>query len=162
MPRKKVTVYTVREVQWEYNDEYYYRQELPHDLDDVDTEEFALAFFPPVKAFLSPDKAEAHRAELERRKRDGVNPFSFAGYGDSLEEYTTASGRQFRERVEELGLDFAPLDIDRRGRVVGHNLVQWWEENVDGMTPEQRDGVWELLDGVRYYEVVPMKVELEE
>jgi hypothetical protein len=150
MARKQVTVYAVQPVHWAYNDEYYYRE------DEGDPEGDRLM---SLKSFLRRDRAEAHLREAERRHRRGLNPFNYGGYGERLADYGTLAPAQFQERLRELGLQ--PPDLGRRGRAPGHALWEWWEQAAEGMTAEQQDGVWELLDRVRFYTVVPLQVELE-
>ena len=148
MPRKKVTVYTVRELHWEYNDEYFYRPE-PDEVGDDGT----LPYSEPLKAFLSREKAEAHRSQLERQRRRLENPFHYGDYYDGISGQSTHSEQTFLERLEELGLG---------GVDVGDDLNEWWDDNKARMTPAQREGVWDLCDLVSFYEVVPAQVPLEE
>jgi hypothetical protein len=155
MPRKrKVTVYTVQTVMWEYNDEFNQREDYTYDesCDESYLEPLYRTGLPvPLQSFLSREKAEAHRRELERPARKGVNPFIYNGYGETMADFTTLPPQEFNE-----GLRF-----DRRGRPLD-NLYDWWELNSDRWTDAQRDAVWEMLDHVRFYQVVPMAVELEE
>jgi hypothetical protein len=159
MPRKKVTVYTVQTVWWDYTDEYYYRVDGKyHDSDDE-----SLAFEGsrpvPVKSFLSREKAEAHRDELERKERGDQNPFMWGGLGESLADYTTLKAETFLDRVRALGVK--PPRYDKRGRGKMFEVGGWWEDVSERMTDEQRHAVWDLLDKVRFFTVVPMQVELE-
>jgi hypothetical protein len=61
------------------------------------------------------------------------------------------SQAEFDRRVRELGVE--PI-----GRTYP---FEWWEEIKGELTDEQRNAIWDLLDQIRLFEVVPTRVELE-
>ena len=139
--KNTVTVYVVQRIDWEYNDEFNERYD-PTELNSL-------------QSFLTREKAEAYRQRLERARRGDENPFS---YGDSpdLTGYSTFSADAFRTRIEAAGL--AMISPRRSARF---NYWDWYE-SLSGATDEQRHAVWDALDLVRFYEIEPMKVELED
>ena len=139
--KNTVTVYVVQRIDWEYNDEFNERYD-PTELNSL-------------QSFLTREKAEAYRQRLERERRGDENPFS---YGDSpdLGGYSTLSADAFRTRIEAAGLSIIPPN---RRSSAGFNYWDWY----DGLNEaEQRHAVWDALDLVRFYEIEPMKVELED
>ena len=136
--KKTITVYVVRRVGWEYNDEFNYRIEEPSDANSI-------------RSFLTHEKAETHRQQLEREARGEQNPFDYGGVGDDLADHSTLSFDEFGSRMERVGLE-------------GGSRLTWWDwfNGMGWITPEQRHAVWDALDLVRFYEVVPVQVELEE
>jgi hypothetical protein len=157
--RRKVTVYTVQTVAWEYNDEYYDRDDRTFDPKLYREGDEAFRTDPiPVQSFLTRRKAEAHLMTMERERRADLNPFDYGGHGADLREYSTLPFQVFEERLRVLGVE--PPEFDRRGRCAG-GLWNWWAEQCQGLNAELRNAVWDALDRVRFYQVVPMRVELE-
>jgi hypothetical protein len=158
MGRKSVTVYTVQTVLWEYNDEFNYREDGVYDPRahaDGDPVEGGPV---PVKAFLTRRQADAHRRALESEGRRDQNPFGYGGYGDNLADYTSLTAAAFTERLQVLGVE--PPAFDRRGGCL-ESLWNWWDEQCSGLAPDLKNAVWDALDLVCFYQVVPMRVELE-
>jgi hypothetical protein len=133
-----ISVFVVRKHHWWYNDEY----------DSIVGSE-------PILTFRDREKAEKHREDLERRVRRGEiegglhNPFQMAGFG--LDDQTSLSEDELIEGVEALGLE--PPTRPRFGD--WHN---WWYDNYDDFTPEQREGLWALFDLISFFEVVSDKI----
>ena len=142
--KKTVTVYVVRRVDWEYDDEYFHRIEGHDDPSSLS-----------LRSFLSPEKAETYRHERERERRGYQNPFDYGGDGPDLADYSTLSSEAFSDRMEAVGLGEV---VSRRWSVVSY--LEWYD-SLHKPTPEQRHAVWDALDLVRFFEVVPMHVELE-
>lgn len=158
MPHKSVTIYLVRPINWVYNDEYHECYEEDATVDEM--EDVYGEFTPPrpLKSFLTPEKAEVHRLKLERDHRKDSNPFEYGGYGDELSDYSTHTANKFCDRLREV--DIAPPSLNRQGKLASGSLYDWWEKIQDDLTSEQSDIVWDLLDRVRFYRVVPHTVQL--
>jgi hypothetical protein len=134
---KQITVYVVQRLSWEYGDDFYYRR----------PEEDA-----PMKSFLSREKAERHRRELEWEhvKASGINPF---GYVDAaLEERTSLPMPLFLARLREAGLETGGDGEDAR--------FDFWEQ-YEKLPDESKRQVWLATDRVRFFELVEHRVDVE-
>ncbi|MGL4552895.1 MAG: hypothetical protein ACRC33_17095 [Gemmataceae bacterium] len=132
----RVTVYLVRRLGWEYGDDFYHRSE------SADA---------PLRSFLDQAKAEAYRRELEWNhiREHGVNPF---GYIDAaLEARTSLPPEQLYDRLRRAGMAFDPARPE-------HSDL--WRQ-YDAMPDEGRRQVWDVIDRIRFYELVEMAVDLE-
>lgn len=130
---RTVKVYLVQRLSWQYGDDFYYRRE----------EEDA-----PMRTFLDPAVAEAHRRELEWQhvQENDINPF---GYVDgSLAERTSLPMDEFQVRLERAGMRFSEVD-------------RLWEQ-YRSLGEEGRRQVWEVIDRLRFFQLVEMTVPLEE
>jgi hypothetical protein len=103
----------------------------------------------PIRAFTDPARAAEVRDEMERKAREGKNPFE---YGRSFKERTSMPAQVFRDWLADAGL--TPPEVYADGRV---NWRVWWTTNEPGMTAFQRAKVWEALDRVRFYSVVALE-----
>lgn len=161
MAKKKVTVYTVQTVCWEYNDETYDRLDWTFDPKSASNpSEYGTEVPTLVRSFLSREKAEAHALELERGRRGEVGPAIYYGpLGGGLADFTSLPEQQFLARLRELGVVLPALD--RRGRIDPGGLYDWWDRRVAKLRGDTLHAVWDLFDQVRFYQVVPMQVELE-
>jgi hypothetical protein len=135
------TVYVVQQVHWEYNDGYY---DPSHD--EV------------VRAFVSRERAELLRAELEAQEEREYNRnvIRFAG-GLAL-----ASTHTEAEIVEFLRRHNAPLppepdrpDLERYRW--WHD--EWWDQVWEILDDAARIEFREMFDKVRFFEVVPMTLD---
>jgi len=134
MAKKTITAYVVHKRFWNYNDEFYYVEGRM-----------------PTKSFLTREKAEAYRKQIEPAARRFDNPFECEGLGEA--DWTSLSKAELDAGLRKLGFT-PPRDDDYFG---------WWLSEVgDTCTAEQRHGVYDLLDRVQFYEVVKTEVELEE
>ena len=97
----------------------------------------------PVKGFATQAAAEAFCREQEAQARAVVPPGRVLT-GDVTPKTLTAG-------IAKLGL--TPPKFPH-GCVDGAVLLRWWESVAAGATPEQRAGVWNLLGGVRFFDVV--------
>ena len=141
---KTLTVYVVQRVHWEYNDEFNERYYDPADSTNS------------IRSFLTPEKAEAHRRELERPERGHQNPFEYGGAATGLAGFSTLTGEEFLDRIEQAGIPAAP----QRGRP---RIPSWeWFDGLRKITDEQRHTIWDALDLVRFFEVAPLSIDLEE
>ena len=111
----------------------------------------------PIAVFNDKAAAEARVAELERQERAVLNPFTFIGsdyYRFGVISSLTAE--EFADRMKALApkarLPKANLDQER-------DWFGWWEENADGLTEEQRQSVWDLLDRLDLYRVMTAELE---
>lgn len=133
-------VYVVQQLNWQYNDEYFYRGYGEGD-DEA------------IKAFKDREKAEAHRQEQEDATRDAwreLNPFEFGGIGEG---FSSLSNEELGRQVEAIGLTPPAEDHDFR------DWCYWWEQVRTQLTEEQEARIWELTDRVRFYEVVEVEME---
>lgn len=150
---RTIAVYVVREVHWEYND-------VTYDLvyNEKTGEPRTLA---PLQTFRHRANAEAHRQKLERAARKNRLPVGYEAGGEtehSFDNYCTLPAEEFFRRTTALGITSPPPDADPREMV-----WSWYSLHQKGeLTDDQWHGVWELLDRVRFYTVVPMELELEE
>jgi hypothetical protein len=134
---QQIKVFLVRRLGWEYGDDFYYRTES----DDA-----------PVMSFLDPAKAEAHRRELEWAyvRDQKINPF---GYIDaSLEERSSLPPAQLYRGLRKAGMTLETGREDDR--------ISLWQQ-YDALPDEGKRRVWGVIDRLRFFEVVQMKVELE-
>ncbi len=154
MPTRTVPAYVVQPVHWEYNDEYYYR--LGGEADELGDEPSDV---PAQRTFLSRKKAEAWRRKREEEARGDQDPFDYGALGGDLEDYSSLSPEEFRDRLRGVGL--SPPSFGENGRLPDA-LWEWWEREVADMTPAQRSAVWDALDRVRFYEIVETTIDLEE
>jgi hypothetical protein len=142
------TAFVVQEIGWNYNDEYFYRGS------DGETDDR------PVRAFRTREGAEAHRRALEadREGMEQLNPFEF---GQSLAAVTSLTSRELARRLTALGLE--PPDIEPDEDDGGEEWLgwfEWWQDAGEQLTAEQNAQVWNLLDRIRFYEV--LEVELHD
>jgi hypothetical protein len=131
--KKMVPAYIVQRIHWEYNDEYYGRYEGE-----------------AVKTFLDRAKAEAYRREREhaarRQWREGP-PCELNMGGLDTAAQTSLSPRQLTDRLAELGMPDGGMQ----------ETSDWW----DDLDPGERDAVWDLFDKVHFFEVRPVRLEVE-
>ncbi len=134
---KKLTVYVVQKLSWEYGDDFYYRRP------DEDA---------PIRSFLNRDKAEVYRRQLEWQhiQRENINPF---GYVDlSLQERSSLPLPEFLQRLREAGIDTEQAI---------ENLYSFWNQ-YDKLSEDNKRRVWLATDRLRFFELLEMEVELEE
>jgi hypothetical protein len=153
MPR---TVYVIQQTNWRYTDEFF--------VPDSDS---------PVKAFTSLAAAESYRQELEaeaRREIEAISPLEKSWWTSNLaatfsignlERITSLNEAEIRERLKALGLPFFPdaTGYDKK-RHVKYWDEAWWERAWQRLGSEGADGLWNMFDKLRFFEVV--EVELEE
>jgi hypothetical protein len=135
-PRR--VLFVVAGAYWHYNDQFHYR-----DQDGLT----------PYTAFRTREQAEADRLENEEMARDmmELHPFQINGLCD-WSAWSSLPQEEAVERVTALGLP-APGPgyrdtLDWEG---------WWDEQQEEMTGEQESAVWDLLDKIRFYEVVEIE-----
>jgi hypothetical protein len=155
MPTRKVPAYVVQQIHWEYNDEYFYR--LDGETDERGDEDPDGAG--PLRTFLSRKKAEAWWRQREEQARGDQSPFDYGALMGDLEDYSSLSPAEFRDRLRAVGL--RPPSFGEDGRL-RDDLWGWWQREVADMTPKQRSAVWDALDRVRFYEIVETTIDLEE
>jgi hypothetical protein len=122
---------------WHYNDEYHYRQN-----DGLTS----------YKAFRTREAAEAERAENEdfARHEMDMHPFQINGLCE-WEAWSSLPQDEAVARVEAMGL---PPPGAGYGDTLGWE--DWWDE-MD-LTFEQADAVWDMLDKIRFWEVIEVEV----
>jgi hypothetical protein len=157
MPRRKtVTVYVVQQVEWYDggNGEFY--ELLGDDEATIFTEE-GIDGVSPVKTFFWREKAKALCQELERKKRQEVNPFRYGSSGDFLGDFTSLTPARFLARLRALNIP--PPEVNRHGMGA---LTRWWDEVAGGLDEQQRNGLWDALDlAFAFFTVVSAEIELQ-
>jgi hypothetical protein len=142
--KKKISVFLVHQIEWMYDDEWYYRA------DEEESDEEKREINPSVKAFLSREKAEAYAKQLDRNERKKWEPHYLMGDMDSWDRISSLSEEEVLQRIEELGLE-PPNDV--------YEIPEWWDPK---MPKELSHQVWDLFDRLRFYEVLESKVDFEE
>lgn len=134
---KQITVYVVQRLSWEYGDDFYYRR----------PEEDA-----PMKSFLSQEKAERHRRELEWEhvKASNINPFGYVDAG--LEDRTSLPMPRFLARLREAGMETGGDGEAAR--------FDFWEQ-YEKLPDQSKRLVWLATDRVRFFELVEHQVDVE-
>jgi hypothetical protein len=120
----------------------------------------------PLGLYPTREQAEAARQRCEAEARRLVSPFAFPPPHYSLLHLTRLSYAQLKKATRRLGLDPA---VRPKGTIVRPQLgvteywpelwLRWWDERVDAMTDEQREGVWALLDRLRLCSVEEVTLE---
>jgi hypothetical protein len=122
----------------------------------------------PVMAFLSRKEAVALAWELDFVSRLYLNPFRFGHPAD----LSSVPERGFRSVLGEVGLDlpaddwymrpqwsvYPDADEGVRGVPAVHLWEDWWASTADGMSAAQRETVWDLLDQLRFHQVVELEL----
>jgi hypothetical protein len=71
--------------------------------------------------------------------------------------------RQPPNPAREVASHFRGLRLTRLPRTFDWQSASdwqcWWDDHADELTPEQRRGIWEALDRLHFYEVVPVELE---
>jgi hypothetical protein len=139
-------VYIVQKIDWQYNDEVFHVTELQ-----------------PIKAFANREVAEKYRIEKEYEARDELEghgfPRSFDGHtltdeestffgGISFDNLTTLPFARFVATIISLGIE-PPMEE--------HDNTFW--SRVENLPYEQRHAVYDLLDRLKFFDIVEMEVE---
>ncbi len=139
MANKMITVFTVQKIRWEYGDDFYYNEGQDC-----------------VKTFLSRDKAEVHRQELEQAALAERTPNIQPEFGNLL--YGERCSLPYAEAVEWLqAVGITPPEDEKA-------FPAWfdahWEEGWESLHSEQRQAMLELIDRVPIYRLVEMQLEV--
>jgi hypothetical protein len=110
--------------------------------------------FVPVAAFATRDAAEARTRELELEAARLFNPFCRLG---PLAAQTSLPEDDFRRLLGELVASLPDAPLDAAGRTRFWRL--WWEEYMPTWSDEVLAKVWDLLDRIRFYEVLEVEAE---
>jgi hypothetical protein len=106
-----------------------------------------------VCAFGDQDRAETHRCRLESQSRKTENPFMYGeSWDDHLSSNYYSTPSYLRAALEDLGLAVAeptPYAIEE--------WRHWWDSSR--LTEEQAEAVWDLLDKVRFHEIISTELE---
>jgi hypothetical protein len=118
----------------------------------------------PVVGQLSRKAAESLAWELDFVARTHTNPFRF-GHPSDL---TSVNEVGFRAALRVVGLegpsDSWPLPLGFADRFEPPRLLpaepweDWWAATADGMSATQRETVWDLLDQLRFHQVVELEL----
>jgi hypothetical protein len=113
----------------------------------------------PVAALTTRAAAQRRAEELTRAARLETNPFLLEG--GELEFLSSLEEETILDRLTGLGLP-------PPGVISGHEYswrnglrdwAAWYDDLASQLTDAQRDGVWDLLDLLVLYAVVPVKLE---
>jgi hypothetical protein len=123
----------------------------------VETEDAGRTLGRPLAVFTDKQAAQARKEQLEREERSALNPFLFVASDDyRFQDVSALSREQFAARLKEL----APkARLPRPSQYGERDWVGWWEKYADTLTEEQRQSVWELLDKLEFYRVLPTEIE---
>lgn len=99
------------------------------------------------RVFTSRAAAEAHCRELNRSGRGWANPFEWSGGPKAT---CSAGVPSLRRSLKKLG-----IPTPKRGQ----DWSEWWESVRPGMTAEQCEAVWDLLDNFRAFVIVKVPLE---
>jgi len=110
----------------------------------------------PLRCFRSREEAEACCQELEQQARRELSPFQF--HMGELELLTTLSEKEFRQALGKLGLT-PPTGTAFRTEWRSIDWRVWWDAVAADLTDAQREGVFDLLDELRFYEVVQAELD---
>jgi hypothetical protein len=133
MPRPRIKVYVVKHLSWHYNDEC----TIPGSAD-------------LEKCFLSRDKAELYRRELELEARDVPEE------DGPIELHTRWPEERIRAWLAQFHLSEPPRDIGGRYEWDEEWLI--WAEGVLGREGYLRFG--EMFDRPYYYHVIETEMEV--
>ena len=118
------------------------------------------ASYAPLRLFDVRARAEEFARGLGRIARREVNPFDFPNpYDYDFSALTSLSEIELQQRIADLGLvtpEERTLDVGPTGPQTWIDWSGWWRRTVGTMMQAQRDGVWDLLDRLRLYEVFPL------
>lgn len=99
----------------------------------------------PVEAYPSPKAATIPAWELDFVARMSQNPFRFG----TIEQLSSFSTEQYASLLCDEGL--TPPSGESQ-----HEWANWWDATVDDMAPTQREAAWDLLDHLRFHQVVEL------
>lgn len=108
----------------------------------------------PVRAFNGRQQAEAFCREQERQARRELSPFQFRHDFAEEEKERLIAG------LIELGLQ--PPTPQEFPSLAYKGLIEWrawWDAVAPGLTDQQREGVWDLLEDIHFYEVAAINWE---
>jgi hypothetical protein len=103
----------------------------------------------PLCCFRSRKQAEAYCRELEQQARRELSPFQF---GEELELLTSLKKPALDRGLRQLGLK-PPTAKAFRAEWGGIDWRAWWDAVAADLTDAQREGIFDLLDRLRFYEV---------
>jgi hypothetical protein len=109
-----------------------------------------------VAACASRERAEALAERLTAQARRELSPFWFMFPG-ALEDVSTLRAATWARYLKALGLKAPTKRSFPDGDDV--NWQGWFDCVAGGLSDEQRQGVWELCDRLKLYEVVEVAVE---
>jgi hypothetical protein len=102
-----------------------------------------------LASFADAEEAEADRRAREAEARRGVgNPFRC---GPALPYLTSFPEPVFLDWLQDAGVQ-PPQPGSAAGR---RDWAAWWDAQQEGLSPPQRARVWDGLDKVRFFDVVP-------
>jgi hypothetical protein len=149
--QKEAQAFVVVRLGWEE------RYEDDRSFDLVETEDEGRTLGRPLAVFTNKKDADARKEQLEREEREALSPFTFVGRAEyHLRGVTSLSLEQFLAKLKEI----APkARLPKTSKYDERDWNGWWEKYADTLSEEQRQGVWELLDRLELYRVMPTEVE---
>lgn len=108
----------------------------------------------PVRAFENCAAAEACAWDLDIDARRWLNPFRF-GHPRDL---TTLREGPYRAMLADLGLDMPSGGWDQFDSTQQPVWAAWYEHAACLLTDDQRETVWDLLDQLRFHQVVDLEL----
>jgi hypothetical protein len=106
----------------------------------------------PVAAFRERSLADEYRLEMERVARRDLSPFELG----PIHDLTSLSEVHLADRILALGL--RPPNVKERERYHGY-WARWWDRTAGRLTEEQREAIWNLMDRLSLYFVLPLDLE---
>jgi hypothetical protein len=159
--RKTVTAYVVEQVNWQYNDERYYRSDGANE---------------PERVFLDRRKAEAHALELEGGSHRGwllgidllgreEPDWSSLPRDEMISRLRGAGIEPTEEELADITATYDDWQVEEAAEDPTWTYVEWLCRDLadpERWTEEQLRMIWEVFDRQRNFVVVEMAVELEE
>jgi hypothetical protein len=110
----------------------------------------------PLFGFRNRKAAEACCRQLEQQARREVAPFDF--YDGELELLTSLSPAEFPKALRQLGLK-PPTVRTFPTKYKTIDWPAWWAAVAADLSDAQRQGVFELLDQLHFYEVIQAEID---
>jgi len=110
--------------------------------------------FVPVAAFADRAAAEAYVRARELEAARVFNPFEMLGSTSAL---TSLPPDEFARRLSALVGPPPDAPLDAYGRL--KHWRSWWDDHQPAWPDDTLAAVWELLDAVRFYDVLEVDAE---
>jgi hypothetical protein len=111
----------------------------------------------PVAVFFTEEEASAALDAMERQAQEEVSsPFLVGG---TLEERSGLNEEDFVREVRKLGLPAPKVRSVSRSSSEVWNWPAWYDGLDPRPTPEQLQGLWNLLDGLCFFKIVEVEAD---
>jgi hypothetical protein len=112
----------------------------------------------PLCCFRDRERAEAYCRELQRQARRELSPFRFIQELEFLEDLTSLSEKALCQGLRKLGLKPPTVrTFPTKWKTI--NWWAWWDAVAGDLSDAQREGIYELLDRLHFYEVVEAELD---